>query len=169
MVRFNPNEEIRFIAHKHWFVLARRVVFLDLLILAPLLLPVFYYAALNKVLTIPGNLLTLFMLLSALWLLALWIVFFITWTDYYLDVLVLTNQRLMHATQRGLFSREVSTLQVTKIQDITIDIRGIIPTLLTFGDIHIQTAGEEKEFMVKNIGEPYKVKNEILIEAQRRY
>ena len=54
-----------------------------------------------------------------------------------------------------------------RIQDITIDIHGIIPTLLDFGDIHVQTAGDSQEFVMKGAPNPRRLKELILKESDK--
>ena len=48
------------------------------------------------------------------------------------------------------------------IQYITVETKGILPTLLNFGDIHVQSAGETKEFVMRGISNPQKARALIL-------
>ena len=75
---------------------------------------------------------------------------------------IITNKRIINIEQKGLFSREISELELDKIQDVSADIIGIIPTFLGYGDIYIQTAGETEKFIFKNIPDPYGVKDLIM-------
>lgn len=96
-----------------------------------------------------------------------WLGLFITWIDYYFDTWVVTDQRIVNIEQIGLFRREVSELEHSKIQDVTSEIRGIIPTLFKYGYIYIQTAGEKERFVFKQIPRPVKVRN-IIMQLQKR-
>ncbi len=96
-----------------------------------------------------------------------WLGFFITWIDYYFDTWVVTDQRIVNIEQVGLFRREVSELEHSKIQDVTSEIKGIIPTLFKYGYIYIQTAGEKERFVFKQVSEPVKVRN-IIMQLQKR-
>jgi uncharacterized membrane protein YdbT with pleckstrin-like domain len=87
---------------------------------------------------------------------------FAVWTDYYLDIWIVTNRKLVSIDQIGLFNREISTLRMERIQDVTFSINGIVATLLNFGDIHVQTAAEEREFVMRGIAHPDRVKRLIL-------
>jgi uncharacterized membrane protein YdbT with pleckstrin-like domain len=91
-----------------------------------------------------------------------WIMLFLIWVDYYFDVWIVTDNRIVNIDQKGLFSREVSELELDKIQDITTDVKGVIPTFLNFGDLQVQTAAEEERFLFHNIPDPYDVKNIIM-------
>lgn len=91
-----------------------------------------------------------------------WLILFIVWVDYYLDVWIVTNQRIINIEQLGLFRREISELEHVKIQDVTSDIKGIIPTLFNYGYVYVQTAGEKERFVFKQIPDPVKVRNIIM-------
>lgn len=104
-----------------------------------------------------------FILLAAfLYYTLLWLYFCLIFIDYYLDVWVVTNMRILDVEQKGLFNREVSECYISKIQDITVQTKGVMATFLKYGDLHIQTAAEKREFVFEEISEPEKVKNVIL-------
>ena len=80
------------------------------------------------------------------------------WTTYYLDVLIVTDKRIFDINQQGFFHRESGSFRIDRIQNITVDQKGIIQTLLDFGTIHIETAGESEEFVAPYIAGPYTIK-----------
>lgn len=161
MINLEQNEKIILEIRKHWFILFAEALFLVLLIVSSIV--VFFVASttinLSKVIDWHIQL-----SLAAAWFLLIWIAFFIIWTDYYLDVFILTDKRIIDIEQKGIFSREISTLRLDRIQDVTVEVKGIIATLLNFGDICIQTAGEEKRFIIKEIPRPYKIKASLMAE-----
>jgi len=53
-------------------------------------------------------------------------------------------------------------LKLTKIQDVTSEIVGVIPTLLSYGNIYVQTAAEKERFVFYQIPSPNEVKNQIV-------
>jgi hypothetical protein len=69
-------------------------------------------------------------------------------------VLIVTNLHVLDIEQIGLWHREISTLQLQKIQDISSKTEGIIPSLLNYGDLEIQSAGSFTNFIVKGIQKP---------------
>ena len=97
----------------------------------------------------------------------LWLVASIIWIDYYLDVWIMTNKRVVNVVQKGLFFRNVSELRYSKIQDITTEVTGLIPTFLNYRDVLIQTAGTEPRFIFHNVGNPYKIKDELMAQQKR--
>lgn len=95
---------------------------------------------------------------TTLWLLALWLIFFILWTNYYLDVLIMTDRRIVRIEQHTFFSREIAECRLDKIQDIGAEMHGLIATVFKFGNLHLQTAAEGGNFSMKNIPDPYEAK-----------
>lgn len=81
---------------------------------------------------------------------------------YMLDVWIVTDRRIIDSTQHGFFNRTVSELHLTRVQDISVHTVGVIPTLLHFGDLQVQTAGTEEKFNFLQIPNPLAVKDAIM-------
>ena len=64
----------------------------------------------------------------------------------------------LNIEQKGLFSRTISELDYTHVQDVTSEVHGPIHTLLNYGDVHVQTAGTHGKFTFRNIPRPEKIK-----------
>jgi len=95
----------------------------------------------------------------------IWIVSFIILADYYLDIWVLTNRRVITIEQKGLFSRKMSEFDLEKIQEVSVDVSGFFPTLLDYGNIRVRTASENPDFIFKQVGFPNIIKNNITREC----
>lgn len=155
-----PDEKIFTIIHRHWFnILSHFVSILFFsfgtilfFLLAPLLAEWFEVSLSNA----------LIYFITTTILLFLWIYAFFIWIDYYFDVWVITDERVLNVEQKGLFTRVISEVHLGRVQDVTTKIEGFLPTLFNFGDIFIQTAGEEKYFHFRNVGDPDKHKDEIV-------
>ena len=97
--------------------------------------------------------------LYTLWLLLLWMMYSNFWTDYYLDLWAITNRRVILIDQRGFFRRFISSFRLERLQDMNMEINGIIPTLLDYGTIEAQTAGGSNEkFIGYNMPHPRDIK-----------
>ncbi|MEW5907856.1 MAG: PH domain-containing protein [Patescibacteria group bacterium] len=158
ILTLDQDEKIIFQKRKYWFILLAEVIMLSLLFILPLL---FYFSLPFQI----NN--NLFLIFFLIWSLFLWVILFIIWTDYYLDLFILTNKRVVDIEQKGLFNREISTLSLNCIQDITIETKGIIATLLNFGNIYIQTAGERERFIIKGIFHPEKTKEDVRLALEQ--
>lgn len=178
MITLRPNEKIYLIKRRHRIVLMRELSpeLLIFIITIIAIISLFFVSLpswpdwlikfIPFLLEFKIRYLLLFFL--SLLLLVLWTTIFLVLANYYLDCWIVTNERTIHTELKGLFSRVYSSVNHDKIQDITIDIQGLFPTILRFGDLHIQTAGEFREFVFRQIPNPYKTK-EIIFEAQREF
>jgi len=156
-IKFESDEIILNQSRKHWFVFFVEVFGIIIAIFAPILF-MSIATALPLHFTAEGNVLALFLFAYVVWFFCMWNILFIIWTDYYLDILIVTNKRILDIEQKGIFNREIATLRLSKIQDVTTEVSGFIATFFNFGDIHIQTAGQQREFIVKNIFKPEKAR-----------
>jgi len=160
-----PGEQVIFYLRRHWFVLARQVVLYVILFIAPLvaaylvlkLFPDFWDRIFNGALTE-----ALVTLAISLYYLAVWLFFWNAWVDYYLDVWLVTNERVVSLEQRGLFNRVVAELRLERVQDVAAQSKGLAGTILNFGEVRVQTAGEEPNFMFHQVSKPYQVAEKIL-------
>jgi len=178
MITLQPNEKVILIKHRNRFALMREIFPEFLIFIAILILVIHLFFSPN--LSWPSwlrkffpsilkyNLSHLLLFFLSIFLLILWLIIFLTLTTLYLDYWIVTNQRTIHAELKGIFNREIASVNHDKIQDITVDIKGLFPTLFHFGDLHIQTAGEFRELVFEEIPEPEKAKD-IILAAQREF
>ncbi|MEK7514307.1 MAG: PH domain-containing protein [Patescibacteria group bacterium] len=168
MIDLSLGEQIVYRIRRHWFIFLGPVLFTVLGVIVPpaLVFSVSVPQALSDFsIMVNGADATNLMLMFVyfLWLLFLWIGLFIRWTDYYLDVWYVTDRRVIEIEQHGFFNRHVSSMPFDKIQDITIETKGIFATLLNFGDLKVETAGDkEGNFMLPHATRPHKAKEIIL-------
>jgi hypothetical protein len=161
MIKFNlnPNEQIVLIVRKHWIAIIGRILILAVTVVVPLLLlialPLFVP---NFPSWQTGNIIYLYTFAYAILLMLSWVMFFFAWTEYHLDIWVVTTHRIFIVEQVGMFHREISSLTLDKIQDLTIDIGGFLPTMLKFGEIFVETAGEHRNFAFINAKNPEAIK-----------
>lgn len=87
---------------------------------------------------------------------------FSVWLIRYLNVIVVTSKHLVDISQKAFFVRSVSTLALQDIEDVSIDKNGLLPTILDYGNLKIQTAGELPNFELKSIADPETVQREIM-------
>lgn len=113
----------------------------------------------------------LLILIASIYYLSIWLLFFGYFLDYYLDLWVVTNDRVVNIEQHGLFARTIAELDLWKIQDVTSDVKGMIPTFFNYGNVHIQTAGEKERFVFEQVSNPHEIRKQIidLIEGDRKY
>lgn len=86
---------------------------------------------------------------------------------YNSDLFIITNHRLINIDQSGFFTRRVSEAELENIQNVTYVIKGPIRSLLNFGDIEIQTAGNAPGLVFRNVENPHFVQERI-VELQKK-
>lgn len=173
MPPIETGEEIIYTARRHWFILVGEIALLvlfavlpGLLLFVPHLLPAELVAAIKQATHVEGNFSLSVLFLWTLELLLLWIIFMMFWTDYYLDVWLITNHRVIDIEQKGLFSRRVSAFRFNQIQDVTAEVPGVLATFVDFGTVKIRTASEET-FDFRGVACPNLVKEKIMSEHHR--
>jgi uncharacterized membrane protein YdbT with pleckstrin-like domain len=148
MVELDKDEHVLLEVRKHWLV-----VFVEISVLAIIaLLPLFFAGFVESGIFVP---------VYSMMLLVLWVIGFVMWTSYYLDVWIITNKKIIDVEQHGLFSREISFLHIDKIQDVTYEVHGIVATMMNIGDVSVQTAGVAGEFPIKGVPNPEYVQTKI--------
>jgi uncharacterized membrane protein YdbT with pleckstrin-like domain len=156
----NQDEKIIKVLHRNWFYLLEQffllIVILGVFMASLVFVPVFFPDFLGGVDK------SVFLFAQNFFLLAVWIYGFMIWIDYYFDIWIITSERIINIEQKGMFTRKTSELRYSKIQDVTTEVMGFLPSVLNYGDVKVQTAGEENEFVFRTISDPYNVKNIIM-------
>lgn len=159
-----PDERVELFVQRHWFAVARIVMVFLLLLLVPTIAGIIFWNTLALWLAHAffGPLMAL---LGSVYVLFVWLLVFVEYTDYYLDTWIVTNERIFNIEHHGLFHRVASELHLSQVEDVTAETRGILHTIFTYGDVHVQTAAERVRFHFKDVDNPEIVKQKILLLA----
>lgn len=157
-----PGEQVVLIVRRHWFVFFARALFFALLAATPLIFLALMPSVVTEKLLPEGSVSTALGFLYVVWLIVLWIFLFIQWTVYFLDVWVVTDQRLIDVQQRWLFHRSIVTARLDRIQNVGIDVEGLLATLIGFGNIRILTAGDDPDIIIRTARHPERMRARIL-------
>lgn len=161
MIQLHPGEKLIRIVHRHWIVIAGKMTVAAFLFV----LPLSFFSFLSF---LPENKFVTPLLLYAIsvYTLILSVVAFSMWIDYYLDIWIITDTRIIDIEQKGLFQREISEFMLERIQDVTIEHPSFIAMLLKYGTIRIHTAGE-KSFVARDLPRVEEIKNLIIAEKMK--
>ncbi len=164
-----PDEEVVHFLRRHHVTLAGLAVSYLALLLLPFLIGWYLVSFQPGVVYHPIWMPLIALAGSFFWLYA-WLFLFQGFMDYHLDVWIVTNQRILNIEQVGLFSRTVSELRLYRIQDVTSTVTGPLHTILDYGDVEIQTAGEKEHFLFEDIPHPNAISKSIsdLAEIDRK-
>ncbi len=87
---------------------------------------------------------------------------------YTRNELVLTNENIIQVLQFSLLNRQVSQLNLAKVQDVSVDQVGLLAAFFRYGTIEIETAGEASNFRFVLTPDPNMVAK-MVIEAHEDY
>jgi hypothetical protein len=88
------------------------------------------------------------------------IIFFPYWIGWFYSVFIVTDQRLIQISQKGLFHRSVVDMRLNQIQMINYQVSGLQETLLGFGTIMMQTL--VGDLVIHEIHHPAKIQKKLL-------
>lgn len=155
MINLLDGERVVLVIRKHWLVIAFEIFGAVLASITPLVLAVVFELAVVRNFLPEFDQKTFIDVVSFFyftWVLLWWIGAFMMWTDYYLDEWIITDQRVVTVKQRGLFHREIGSLRLDSIQNVSVEIPGILATMFRMGNLLVETAGERTMFVMKNAG-----------------
>lgn len=79
---------------------------------------------------------------------------FESFLNWYFNVNIVTNKRIVDIDFWGILYRRVSELEYASVEDVTYTVQGLSATLFNYGNIYIQTAAETREFEFRAIPNP---------------
>ncbi len=81
---------------------------------------------------------------------------------YRRNYVLITNHHLIQVEQRGLFHSQVDQVSLGRIQDVSGVRPGILATLLGYGTVTIQSAGEQRQFILTTVPDPQPLADYVL-------
>jgi len=154
------GEKVEIMIRKHWIMDLKVAI----IVLLAYIIPAMIFAALI-IIYWPnsidkwgglGSVIVIFYLLYA------GLTLYIKWLNEELDILVVTNFRLINLEQVTFMERTVSETNLMQIQDVKGIEKGVIGNLLHYGDLQIQTAAEKVAFNIQCVPQPFKYARDIL-------
>lgn len=137
MLKLQQNEYIVKAVHHHWIAFLGPALLAFVLFIIPFIALPFISNSSHSDIIYP-----LFYFMWVVWNLMALLVLLASWVDYYLDAIVITNTRIIKINQIGAYRHEVSEFKLERVQDVTIEVPHFVATMLGYGNITIQTAGE---------------------------
>ncbi len=115
--------------------------------------------------------LPLLILFGSVYYLSVALFYYTYFVTFYLDMVIVTNDRLLHIEQTGLFARTISELDLYKIQDMSSEVHGVFASSFNYGNLEIQTAAAVERFRIEDIPNPEGFRQAIseLAEEDRKY
>ncbi|OGG57420.1 hypothetical protein A2853_00665 [Candidatus Kaiserbacteria bacterium RIFCSPHIGHO2_01_FULL_55_17] len=140
---FQADEKLLAQTRKHWIVFFRDAGSAVAIGVTPFVLTAF--------ITLPRALdpenplfLTALGFVEIIWLLVIWIALVVLWTNYYLDLWVITDQRVMNVEETGLFHRIITAWRFEDIREVVTETRNPVQAFFDYGlvEFHTDQVGE---------------------------
>jgi hypothetical protein len=128
------DEEVIYVFRKHPIVTRKGLV----IAMLGILLPVLVVGIMTYVRPAAVSMTLFFGSIAAGLLLGV-LLYFPSWIAWYYSVFIVTDQRFIQITQKGLFHRSVVDIGLNQIQMVNYEISGLQETLLGYGTIMMQT------------------------------
>jgi hypothetical protein len=88
------------------------------------------------------------------------LLFFPSWLAWYYSIYIVTDQRFIQITQKGLFHRSVVDIGLNQVQMVNYEISGLQETLLGFGTIMMQTY--LGDLVIHDVHHPAKIQKKMI-------
>ena len=142
------NEKIILTLHRHWIILVFHFLYFIVLFVSTAILLQYQ----TPIIELFG---------SGLywgWLSLYWIVFLtfilLGWINDELDLFIITESRVIGIDQISALSRTVSECSLDRVQEVNAHTAGIFQTIFGFWDVHIHTASETSNMVIRFAPDP---------------
>lgn len=170
IIRQKSYEKIEYYLHRAGITFIPTL----LMFLVLLAMPVALYFLLQNIfplwLTDP-KIFPLLVLGASIFYLGIYLFIYAQFVDFYLDSWVVTNDRIIDIDQLGLFAKTVSEMDLYRIQDVTVDVKGFFHTIFNYGNVIIKTASGNAHIIFYNVPNPTEIGRTLieLAEHDRKY
>ena len=148
----DPNEQVQSVVRQHWINIVPVIGSLLLITVVGL---VGFYLLGRYGDRLHGPHIMTIAVLALLALMALGLVLaYVSWTIYTQNGLIITNKNVYQVTQNSLFDCKMSQFSLERLEDVSAAQSGMLANILNFGDVTIETAGEEENFVFRQAPNP---------------
>ena len=110
------------------------------------------------------------MLFRSSWYMLMFSYALATFLIWFFSVFIITDERIIDVDFVSMLFKDVSAAKIDVIQDVSSKTSGFLASVINYGTVYIQTAGEQREIQFENIPQPAKVAallNELMLEEER--
>ncbi len=79
---------------------------------------------------------------------------FISFLHWFYNVFIVTTERVVDIDYSDIVVHNIAVTSLTHVQDVNYTQSGFIPTFFNYGDLFVQTAGNERNFEALSIPKP---------------
>ncbi len=148
------NETVILFLRQHLITIVPTMAFGVLLIFAPMVLFPVLLKMLSTTITIPVG----YIIVGTIfWYTASFGVILAKFLHWFFNIFIVTNDRIIDIDFINLLYKDVAEAQLSRVQDISYNQKGIFGTMFNYGNVVIQTAGELPNFSFEIVPKPSEV------------
>ena len=148
------GEQVQMVIRRHWIIYMSTFGYIFALIFSTSIILAFK-ASLETV--FPVGLLDVVLVIY--W--SIFLVFiYITWTNNELDLIIITNKRVIGIDQIAFLHRDFSECSLERVQEVNAETKGLLSNMFNFGTLTIHTASDASDFIMHATGEPLETARE---------
>lgn len=161
VIKQKSYEHVVYLLRRHPITFIPRIVLFLILSAIPIIIYLFLSNYFTSLFT-DSIYFPLLVLAGSVYYLSILLFFYTEFIIFYLDIWIVTNDRIVDIEQLGLFSRSISELDLFRIQDVTSDTHGLIATLFKYGTVTVKTASSNANIIFKNVKNPDKIREDLI-------
>ena len=144
-ISLEPGEHLHMVVRKHWIIFVE--VGVSVLFLLAMCVGVYFLWEFGHVPTIFSVLTCIGLLMAGL------LYIFVNWVNDELDILILTNKRIIALEEIKFLDRKLSQASIDQVQEVNASTSWFLGNVLHYGNLSVQTAGDASDFHLSQIGE----------------
>jgi len=149
-----PEEKVLYVIRRHWFSYIPNIVFSILVTMGVIIVGI---VLMVNFISITGLNVEIFTVCVSMVLLAALCLILHGFVDQYLDIFIVTDERVIDIKQNGFFHQKTNELHLVDINDVETEIAGVFGVYLKFGHLTIKTGSENEEMMIEAVPRATKV------------
>lgn len=151
-----PDEVVKYVVRKHWIIYLKLGIFFVM----AAGIPFGGYLMLqfgSDFLELTANAKRWATLIFLMYVELIMLITFIRWLEDELDIIIVTNERVISIDQVSFLHRTISETELSQIQDVKHVAKGLLANVLGFGSLEVQTAAQKIVFEIKDVEKPYEM------------
>lgn len=157
----HENEKIIIFTRRHLVSMLSPILIVSVMFLVPIL--VWVAVQLSDFTVFFSHTMPYIIIGAAIYYLVMATYAFTEWVSYYFSFLVVTENDIIDINQRGIFNRHITEVSLLRVQDVSAQVKGFLPTFFNYGDVIAESAGENTQaYVIDNIPKPMEIASKIL-------